>query len=95
MSLGDDRAIQGHFSVKSRVIRPLGWQVILVKDRSGRAFRHARLAVDALFWMNEEHRFALVKAFHGANRHTIVVLAIETRFCHHVCHRKAHFPKKN
>jgi hypothetical protein len=93
-SLGDDWAVQGHFGVENRIVFPFGGQVVFVEDRRGRTFRNAGFAIDAFLGVNEQHGFALVKAFHGANSHTIGVLAVKAWFCHHVCHRKLTFPEK-
>jgi hypothetical protein len=51
-----------------------------------RTLRHTSLTVDALFRMNEQNRFALVKTLNRANDYAVRVLAVETRFSNNVRH---------
>ena len=93
-AFGDDGAVEGHFGVQGGVIGPFRRKVVFVEDCGRRAFGHARLAVDAFFRVDEGHRFPLVKAFDGANRHAIGVLAVEAGLGDHVRHVRLTFPKR-
>src|SRR5262249_52605951 len=57
-----------------------------MENRLDGAFRHARLAVDALFGVDVQHRLPLVKALHPAHDDAIRVFAIETRLSYDVSH---------
>ncbi len=92
-SFRDDRTVGRHLSIQRRVIGPFCRKIILVENRGRRTFWDACFAIDAFFRMNKKHRFAFVETFYGANGHTIGVLAVETGFCHHVCHRELTFPE--
>lgn len=53
----------------------------------GGALGDTGFAVDALFGVNEEHRFAFFETFDGANNNTIGVFAVEAGFRHNVSHK--------
>jgi len=93
-ALGDHWTVDGHFCVQCGVVSPFGWQIVLMENGRWRTFGNASFAIDAFFWMNEEHRFAFVETLYGANGHTIGVLAVKAGFCHHVCHRELTFAEK-
>lgn len=59
---------------------PLGGNGVFVVDRFDGTFRDARLAVDAMVWVDEKHVFALVEAVARADRDTTRVFASATGF---------------
>jgi len=73
----DDRAVGRHFGVESFIVGPFCWEVIFVEDCGWRAFGNTCLAIDTFLRVNEEHRFTLIKTFHGTNGDTVSVLAVE------------------
>jgi hypothetical protein len=83
---GDDGALRGEFSIELLVILPFFGKVVFMEDGFHRALRNARLAVDAFFRVNVEHRFTLVKALHRAHDDAIRVFAVETRLGYDVGH---------
>lgn len=84
--LGDGRALLRHFGIQLQIVGPLGWEVVFMENSLWRTLRYTGFAVDALFWVNEEHRFAFLEAFDGANNNTIGVFAVEAGFRHNVSH---------
>src|SRR5690606_31894110 len=90
--LGDAGALRGEFGVQGRVVGPFARQVVFVENGLDRTFRDASFAVDALFRMDVEHRFAFVEALNRAHDHTIGVLTVETRLGNNVGH-SASFPR--
>ena len=85
-TFGDDGAVESHFRIEGSVVGPFGGEVILMEDGSRRAFGDTRFTVDALFGMNEEHRFSFVEAFNGTDCHAVGVLAVEAGFRNDVSH---------
>lgn len=55
-------------------------------DGLDRAFVDARIAVDALDWVDIEHLVALVEALTRANNDTISIFTAKARFGYDVCH---------
>ena len=84
--LGDARALRSHLGVQVLVARPLFRQVISVENRCHRALRNTGFAIDALFRVNEEDRFAFVKTLDRTNNNAVGVLAVETGFSNNMCH---------
>ena len=82
---GDDGPNFGVFRVNRK---PLAVRIILcIRDNSiDRTFRFANAAVNALIRMDEEHRWAFVETFDGANHDAIGVTAAIARFGNYVCH---------
>lgn len=90
----DDFCLFGLLGVQFDIALPLFRYIIFVIDRFNGAFRNTRLAVNALFWMDVEHRFPLVKTFDGANNNTVSVFAVVTRLSYYVRHRRASISEK-
>ena len=63
-----------------------------MEDRFHRALWHARFAIDALFRMNHQNGFALVKTLHRTHNNAVCVLTVETWFSDDVSHFYT-FPK--
>ena len=80
--------------VQRRVARPLRRHVGLGEDRLDRAFRHARLAVDAVDRVDVQHHVVLVEALDRADGHAIGVLAVVARFANGVRHDSHPFPAR-
>lgn len=64
-----------------------------MEDCGWRAFWDTGFAVDALFRVNEEHRFTFVEAFDRTNSHAVGVFAVEAWLGDYVRHLKLTFPK--
>jgi len=77
-----------------REVRPLLRQIVLGKNGRNGAGRHARAAIDALNWIDEQliglavtaFVFFGVDAIDGTGVHAGGVLGADTGFCNHVCH---------
>ncbi len=75
-----------HVRVHLNVVFPFGGHVVLVKNGFHGAFRDASFAVDALFGVDVEHLFALIKALDRANNYAIGVSATNTGLGNNVGH---------
>jgi len=82
----NDGALSRHFCIQSRVISPLGRQIVFMEDRRNRTFRNARFAVNAFFRMNEKNRFAFVEAFDRTYNNAVCVFAVEARLSNDMSH---------
>ena len=63
---------------------PVGWHVVLMKDRFDWAFRNASFAVNALIRINVKHGLAFVETFYRANSDAVGVPATITRLRNNV-----------
>src|SRR5262245_8210741 len=72
--------------VEADELGPLRGDVVFLENRPRGAFRHARLAVDAVVGVDDEHVPPLVEALAGADRHAVGVLAVDARLANDVGH---------
>src|SRR5262249_12936858 len=78
--LGNDRMAAGAFGIEGDVVPPLLRDGAFVVDRLHRAFRDARLTIDAIDRVDVQHLLSLVETFHRADRGAVGVLAALTGF---------------
>src|SRR5262245_57949825 len=83
---GDDRTLRRELGVELLVVLPLFGKVVFVKNRFHWTLGNARLAVDALFGVDVQHRLPLIKALYRAHDDAIRVFAVETRLGYDVGH---------
>ena len=84
--LRDLQALRSHLAVQLDVVVPFFRHVAFVVDSLDGALRNACSAVDALYWVNEDDRLALVKTLGRALDNAVCILTAETRFGHDHCH---------
>ena len=84
--LDDRRADLRHLGIQCDEVALVGWDILLVEDRLDRTFVEARIAVDALVWVDVQHVLAIAKAIAGANNNAVGVFATETRLGDNVSH---------
>jgi hypothetical protein len=82
----DRRALSRHFGIQSDVFVPRIRNVLLVENGFHGTFWHAGFAVDALFRINEDERFALTETLDRTNDDAVSVFAVKARFADDVCH---------
>lgn len=79
-SFGNLRIDQRHSGIEFDVLMELRGHVVFMKNRFDRALGHTGFAVDTIFWMDEQHLRALVKAIAGASRYAGRVFATDALF---------------
>jgi hypothetical protein len=82
----DRRGLRRHFRIQFDERLLIFRNVVLMEDCFDRAFRYARLAIDALIRMDVEHLLPFVEAFDRANHNAIGVFATEARLANDVSH---------
>jgi hypothetical protein len=64
-----------------------------LEDGVYRTGSDARIAINAVFWIDKHHSFSLAKAVRRANGHAMCMLAVTAWFSDHMSHRC--YPKKS
>ena len=85
-SFGDFWKYQRHPSVEFNIGQEFFRDVVFVKNRFGGTLCDTGLAVDAIFWVDVEHFWALVKAVAGASRYTSGIFTSNAIFGDDMCH---------
>ena len=76
------RAFFRTFGIQLNVIEPLNKNVVFIENRFHRALGNARLAINALVWINVNHLGVLIEAINWANFQAGFVFAAFARFGH-------------
>ena len=86
ISFGDYWKDHRHPSVEFNVGQGFFWDVIFVENRFGGAFRDAGFAVNAGFWVDVGHFWALVKTVAGASCYASGIFTSNACFGDDMCH---------
>jgi hypothetical protein len=80
------QSAQGPLGIHFLKVSPFSRQIILGKHGLNRAFRHARVTVDAGLGVDDQHIVVKVKSLDGTRDGTISITTIDARLGNYVSH---------